>query len=378
MGKKLMAVLLALCVALTFAGCKNGQQEKTTEAPVTTQDTTGTETTEAASTPAAWMPTADDISYMTNDNGYLTGIKASDYIDLPDFSTVTFLLDDYTPTDVEIETELEAFAETCADENQDASYTIVKGDQLLIDYVGKFNGEAFQGGTASNVQIEAGGVGYIDDFQDQLIGHHPGETFDIEVTFPVPYPNNPDYAGKDATFTITIHSVLTIPELTDEFIASHDMEVASYFGTADVKTVDELKDYIRQSVLEYDLNSALQKYAYSQELKEYPENLMEIGRKMIDVIFYMSYQINIEDVYTQLGYSEEDMDNFSRGEIQTAVFYQAIAEKEGWEITKDDLSEITGTEDNDELIANFGQGYIARKLIEKRGVEYLREHCDIH
>ena len=105
---------------------------------------------------------------------------------------------------------------------------------------------------------------------------------------------------------------------------------------------------------------------------------MEIGRKMVDVIFFMSYQINIEDVYTQLGYSEEDMDNFSRGEIRTAVFYQAIAEKEGWEITKDDLSEITGTEDNDELITNFGQGYIARKLIEKRGVEYLREHCDIH
>ena len=378
MSKKLWAVLLALCVAFSFAGCKNDQPATSSEAPATTQEQTEAETTEASSAPAAWMPTADDISYMTNDNGYLTGVKASDYIDLPDFSTVTFLLDDYTPSDVEIEAELEAFAETCADENKDASYTIVKGDQLLIDYVGKFGGEAFQGGTASNVQIEAGGVGYIDDFQDQLIGHHPGETFDIEVTFPVPYPNNPDYAGKDATFTITIHSVLTIPELTDEFIAAHDMDVASYFGTSDVKTVDELKDYIRQSVLEYDLNSALQKYAYSQELKEYPENLMEIGRKMVDVIFFMSYQINIEDVYTQLGYSEEDMDNFSRGEIRTAVFYQAIAEKEGWEITKDDLSEITGTEDNDELITNFGQGYIARKLIEKRGVEYLREHCDIH
>ena len=108
----------------------------------------------------------------------------------------------------------------------------------------------------------------------------------------------------------------------------------------------------------------------------------------ISEVAYGRYVANITDggkviemskEFTALtGYSEEDMDNFSRGEIRTAVFYQAIAEKEGWEITKDDLSEITGTEDNDELITNFGQGYIARKLIEKRGVEYLREHCDIH
>lgn len=81
------------------------------------------------------------------------------------------------------------------------------GDTVVIDYSGSVDGEVFEGGTAQNQQLTLGSGSFIDGFEDAIIGHTVGESFDINVTFPDPYPNNPDLAGKEAVFAITIHGV---------------------------------------------------------------------------------------------------------------------------------------------------------------------------
>ncbi|MFQ9679769.1 MAG: FKBP-type peptidyl-prolyl cis-trans isomerase [Ruthenibacterium lactatiformans] len=79
----------------------------------------------------------------------------------------------------------------------------------------------FDGGTASSQSVQAGSAQFIDDFLTQIIGHTPGETFDVEVTFPDPYENNPDLAGKDAVFEVTINYIEgedVTPEFSDDFV----------------------------------------------------------------------------------------------------------------------------------------------------------------
>lgn len=80
------------------------------------------------------------------------------------------------------------------------------GDTVVIDYVGKIDGEAFNGGTAENQTLVLGSGQYIDGFEEQIVGHKVGETFDINVTFPDDY-GVAQYAGKDAVFTVTLDAI---------------------------------------------------------------------------------------------------------------------------------------------------------------------------
>ena len=65
----------------------------------------------------------------------------------------------------------------------------------------------FEGGSTNGAgtEVTIGVTSYIDNFLEQLIGHKPGETFDIKVTFPDPYERNSELSGKDAVFTVTIN-----------------------------------------------------------------------------------------------------------------------------------------------------------------------------
>lgn len=83
------------------------------------------------------------------------------------------------------------------------------GDIVNIDYVGRVDGVPFEGGDTKGMgaDLEIGSHYYIDGFEDAIIGHKVGETFDLTVTFPDPYEDNPAMSGKEAVFTTTINGV---------------------------------------------------------------------------------------------------------------------------------------------------------------------------
>lgn len=91
----------------------------------------------------------------------------------------------------------------------DTSLTVADGDTVNIDYVGYVDGEEFDGGNTDGegTDLVIGSGSYIDDFEDQLIGANVGDTVEVNVTFPDEYSNNPDLAGKDATFEVTINGI---------------------------------------------------------------------------------------------------------------------------------------------------------------------------
>lgn len=85
------------------------------------------------------------------------------------------------------------------------SNTVEKGDVVKIDFVGKKDGVAFDGGTAQGQILEIGAGQYVDGFEDGIIGMKPGETKNVNITFPNYYYE--ELAGKDVVFEITVQKV---------------------------------------------------------------------------------------------------------------------------------------------------------------------------
>lgn len=90
----------------------------------------------------------------------------------------------------------------------DTSLTIEDGDTVNIDYVGSIDGVEFQGGNTkgNGADLVIGSHTYIDNFEEQLIGHHPGDNVDVTVTFPEDYGKD-ELNGKEALFKVTINGI---------------------------------------------------------------------------------------------------------------------------------------------------------------------------
>ncbi|MDO4780804.1 MAG: trigger factor [Candidatus Saccharibacteria bacterium] len=94
------------------------------------------------------------------------------------------------------------------------------GDEAVIDFVGKKDGVAFDGGTAKGYGLKLGAGQFIPGFEEGVVGHKAGEEFDLDLTFPEDY-HAKELAGAKVVFTVTLQTVneLALPELNDEFAA---------------------------------------------------------------------------------------------------------------------------------------------------------------
>lgn len=95
-----------------------------------------------------------------------------------------------------------------------------EGDEAIIDFVGKKDGVAFDGGSAKDFALKLGGGQFIPGFEEGVVGHKAGEAFDLDLEFPKDY-HAENLAGAKVVFSVTLHKVneLKLPELNDEFAA---------------------------------------------------------------------------------------------------------------------------------------------------------------
>ncbi|UWZ93908.1 trigger factor [[Pasteurella] aerogenes] len=130
-------------------------------------------------------------------------------------------------------------------EKQDAANA---DDRVTLDFVGSVDGEEFEGGKANDFVLAMGQGRMIPGFEEGVVGHKAGESFEIDVTFPEEY-HAENLKGKAAKFAITLKKVevMVLPELTDEFVAK--------FGPT-TKTVADLRDEIRKN-MQRELKNAL-------------------------------------------------------------------------------------------------------------------------
>lgn len=114
-----------------------------------------------------------------------------------------------------------------------------EGDEVVIDFTGKKDGVPFDGGAAKDFALKLGSGQFIPGFEEGVVGHKAGETFDLELTFPKDY-HAKELAGADVVFTVTLHKVneLSLPEVNDEFAAK----------CGPFTSVDELKADIKREI----------------------------------------------------------------------------------------------------------------------------------
>ena len=358
---RLGSVCTCLALALSLAGCgASGASSSSSQA--------------ASGSSSAVEDHSDVYSAYLNDDGTLKGVDSAALVTLPQYKGITVPAEEYTITDDELNTQINSILDQYATYDQIKDRAIEDGDVVNIDYVGSVDGEEFSGGNTNGggTLVTAGSDAYIDDFLTQIIGHTPGETFDVNVTFPDPYENNPDLAGKAAVFHTTINYIQgdkQVPELTDEF-------VSQTAALADYGTAQGMKDTIRTSMENNKAdNYVLQKVLDECQFSEFPANLVDqlVNASMAQFESQASaYGLDMETARSMMGYDSEDaqreaMTASAQEQLKTVVMLEAIAKAEGLTVDEDALTNYfstnVGTSDYSAYQTYYGRGYLCQAAL---------------
>ena len=140
----------------------------------------------------------------------LTGCSSeisNDYVTITKYKGVEIdKVDADAVSDNDVETQINSVLQSKSTTTEVTDRAAQTGDTVTIDYEGKKDGEAFKGGTATDAQLTLGSGQFIDGFEDGVVGHNIGDTFDLDLTFPENY-GNEDLAGQAVVFTVTLKGI---------------------------------------------------------------------------------------------------------------------------------------------------------------------------
>lgn len=323
--------------------------------------------------------------------GYDTYAEYADkYVELGEYTGIEYTRNVVEVTDDEVQSQLDSFVSSLTTSEEVTDRTVENGDTVNIDYVGTIDGEEFEGGTAEGSSLTIGSGQFIDDFEDQLVGANIGDKVTVEVTFPDPYDNNPDMAGKDAEFAVTVNSisVSVVPELNDQLIADN----------TDYDTIDDYKTYITESMTESkqaDADSAVQSDILTAIIDNctysgYPE---DESTKLVDDALEQtksqaeSYGIDFETYLSYVGYTTEDdykkvLEEYAVDFLKEKMTICAIAKKENMKVTDDEIEEYVnklvedyGLESSDDVYEYYTEEDIAYFVVSEKVMDFLNENA---
>lgn len=274
-------------------------------------------------------------------------------------------------TQKEVEAKIKEEAEKNARTVTVEGRPVQDGDEVILDFEGFVDGEAFEGGKGENYPLTIGSGSFIPGFEEQLVGAEAEKEVEVKVTFPEEY-HAEELKGKDAVFKCTIHEIKEkqIPEIDDEFAA----EVSEF------DTLDEYKADVKAKIKEQKENEGKQKKEDQAVEKAVANATMEIPEAMIDeqvrqmvneFAQNMQYQgISFEQYCQITGMTLEKIQEETRPQavkrIETRLVLEAIAKTENIEVTEERL---------DEEIKKMAESYNmeADKLKELMGEEEKKQ-----
>jgi trigger factor len=327
----------------------------------------------------------DDMNYSEglNEDGFFTDVNALENLELVAYDGISIPSASHIITDEVVESNIASLLTNFTTENQVMDRAIENGDTVNIDYVGSVDGVEFEGGSTggNGTNVTIGVTAYIDDFLEQLIGHMPGEAFDIEVTFPEDY-GVEELNGKDAIFAIAVNHIseTVTPELTDEFVATNLSEVY------DVTTVEAFNDTVKKELQNNAVKGFIQNYIIENTVvNELPQVVLDYQFSLMENYYIMSaysYNMTVEEYLNLNGI--ENMEALKEASIEQiresaeyAMIIQAIAEDANIEITEAILTEyfteFTGNSDYSQFEAMYGLPYLKNTVLQDAVLDYIAE-----
>jgi len=211
------------------------------------------------------------------------------------------------------------------------------GDRVTMNYLGKVDGEAFDGGTAEDAELVIGSGRFIPGFEDQLVGLKAGDEKTITVTFPAEYPAA-NLAGKEATFDVTVKEVAAPAEL------EMNDELASKMG---IESLDKLKEIVRGQI-EGQYGNVTRQKVKRQILDQLDEMYkFDSPQGLVDAEFENIWrQINtdlaqsgktFEDEDTTEEDAREEYRKLAERRVRLGLVLSEIGEKGGVEVTEDEM-----------------------------------------
>ena len=277
--------------------------------------------------------------------------------------------------------------------------TVEEGDFVNIDYEGKKDGVAFDGGTAKDYVLEIGSDTFIDGFEDGLIGVNVGDTVDLNLTFPENY-QSADLAGADVVFTVTVNKIvkkieISYEDLTDDYVASnlnYDSvdalynETKSYMESSNEqnrsaamreavldKLIENSKVAIPDGLLEMKTDQYIQQFT-AQNCKE--------GKTLSD---YLSANYNMSEEDFQSTITKEMQEN-----LDDEMVLEALVKAEGETFDEDGFAEYIASamkngsyETEDDLYAAYdseyedGKSFLEHRYLLTNALTHLVDQCEI-
>lgn len=291
-------------------------------------------------------------------------------------------------TPEEVDARIEAMRERNARTITVEDRAAAKGDIAVIDFEGFVDGKAFEGGKGSNYELELGSGQFIPGFEDQVIGHNAGESFDVNVKFPEEYQAE-ELAGKDATFKIKLHEVQykELPELDDDFAK----DVSEY------DTLDELKDSIRKGIETNHEKQADQKVendlidqVVGGMKAEIPDAMIEsrIEELVQDFQYRISQQgLKLEQYLQYMGMTMEQFKEQFREQadkqVKMRLAMEAIVAKESIEATEEEFeAEIKRIADAYQMEADKVKSLVDAAAVKKdlavnKAIDFVKSKANI-
>lgn len=342
--KKKLAVLLTLMMSVASLAACGGDNA----------------TTETSSTELAVYTPSVEIVSVEGDTLDLSALPVEEYVTLGEYKGMTINVTPKTEvTDEMIDSSVLDYyyqhgATYLTAEEFLTEGTVAETDFALIDYEGKKDGVAFDGGTATDAVLGIGSGTFIDGFESGLVGVKVGETVDLNLTFPESY-GNTELAGQAVVFTVTVKGIVNFD---DDTIAKLDLDGITTMEDYR-EAVSAMLTYEVENIYYSNLSAAICDALVGEcEVTKIPESIFNAQKayaeEQIGYEAYYYYGVDGE-LYAQVmsGMSLSDYAS-SIAEAYTiqAVIFQAIANAEGIDITQEEIDTFVNN-----YVANYGPDY---------------------
>lgn len=377
MKKKLALLLMTSLLVVAFAACgKDG------EADTQTSDSSQVDvSTEQSDEGQLNQEVVETIS--------LAEVKVEDYVTLGNYKGLEI---SYSAKETFTQEDVDALAISAyegyitGEAGSIKDRAAVIGDIVNIDFVGVMDGVAFEGGTSYGYDLELGSGSFIAGFEEGVAGMMPGETKDLELSFPAKYDPNPDLAGKAVTFTTKLNYIYPIIDSVDDM----KDEVFAALNYPEYTNVEEFmafcQEYYEYSVEENykagkqeavlnalfelatftEVPQGLVQYYYNDVYASLQSQAMQYG---LDMETFCAYFVGADASTAVSMFAEET--------AQSAMIFQYVANAENLNVSEEELDGLIAqfAEENDstveEVLQNASREELRVYFMNDKVVEFV-------